>query len=192
MTKLFRVTALCACMAALLHPAWGQNPTPAKGGIRGVLDPSTGVFTATPRVVADEGAAAAIIPTTGKLVVAFTVKLVTPLPAGGSLFCTVFASVSDTNTTTFQLNDEITEEATTKATVNGATGRCTVTIPYAWNLTNTAKDTVNLQYTLEMAGAPTTAGFLARSSSQFVVPGAGAIKVPANGATSSFSVAATI
>jgi hypothetical protein len=157
------------------------------------MDPTTGVFTPTPPAVADEdAAAAAIVPTTGKLVVAFTIKLVTPLPMGGSLFCTVFAAVSDANPTTFQLNNQVSEEATTKATVSGGTATCTVTIPYSWNLTNAAKDVVDLQYDLTMAGPTLTSGFLARTSSQFVVPGAGAIKVPANGATTSFKVAATL
>jgi hypothetical protein len=194
MTKIFRTTLVCACIVGLMHAAFGQNiPQRNKGGVRGIMDPATGVFTPTPSAVADEdAAAAAIVPTTGKLVVAFTIKLVTPLPTGGTLFCIVIAAVSDVNPTTFTLNNEISEEATTKATVSGGTATCTVTIPYSWNLTNTAKDTVDLQYDLEMAGPVTSPVFLARTSSQFVVPGAGAIKVPANGATSSFKVAATI
>ena len=193
MTKIFRTALVCACLAGLMHGAFGQNiPQRNKGGVRGIMDPTTGVFTPTPPAVADEdAAAAAIIPTTGKLVVAFTIKLVTPVPTGGSLFCIVIAAVSDVSTT-FQLNNQISEEATTKATVSGGTATCTVTIPYSWNLTNAAKDTVDLQYDLEMAGSVTSPGFLTRTSSQFVVPGAGAIKVPANGATSSFKVAATI
>ena len=193
MTKIFRTALVCACLAGLMHGAFGQNiPQRNKGGVRGIMDPTTGVFTPTPPAVADEdAAAAAIIPTTGKLVVAFTIKLVTPVPTGGSLFCIVIAAVSDVSTT-FQLNNQISEEATTKATVSGGTATCTVTIPYSWNLTNAAKDTVDLQYDLEMAGPVTSPGFLTRTSSQFVVPGAGAIKVPANGATSSFKVAATI
>jgi len=193
MTKIFRTALVCACLAGLMHGAFGQNiPQRNKGGVRGIMDPTTGVFTPTPPAVADEdAAAAAIIPTTGKLVVAFTIKLVTPVPTGGSLFCIVIAAVSDVSTT-FQLNNQISEEATTKATVSGGTATCTVTIPYSWNLTNAAKDTVDLQYDLDMAGSVTSPGFLTRTSSQFVVPGAGAIKVPANGATSSFKVAATI
>lgn len=195
MTKFLAITAFCACLAGTLPIAAGQSAPPAhKAGIRGIVDPATGAFTATPPAIADENsAAAAIVPTTGKLVVAFTVKLVTPVPTGGALLCSVFADVSDTNPSTFQLNNAITEEATVKASVTGAVGNCTVTIPYSWNLTNASKDTVALQYTLSMAGGSTTAtGFLTRLSSQFVVPGAGAVKVPANGATTNFTVAATI
>jgi hypothetical protein len=192
MTKLFRTTLVCACIAGLMQGAFGQNTPPRnKGGVRGIMDPTTGVFTPTPPAVADEdAAAAAIVPTTGKLVVNFTVKLVTPLPTGGSLFCIVSASLADFSTTA--LNNEVIEEATAKATVTAGTGKCTVTIPYSWNLTNAAKDTVTLQYTLTMANSATAAGFLARSSSQGVVPGAEAIKVPPNNMTSTFNVAATI
>ena len=194
MTKIFRTTLVCACLTGLMHGAFGQNiPQRNKPGVRGIMDPTTGVFTPTPPAVADEdAAAAAIVPTTGKLVVAFTIKLVTPVPTGGSLFCIVIAAVSDFNPKLGLLNNQVSEEATTKATVSGGTGTCTVTIPYSWNLTNAATDTVDLQYDLEMSGPVTSPGFLARTSGQFVVPGSGAIKVPANGSTSSFKVAATI
>jgi hypothetical protein len=187
-----RVVFVCACVAGLLQPAWGQDST-ARPGIR-VTDPSTALSATAPRVVADESIpAASIVPTTGKLIISFTIKLVTPVPTGGSLSCSVSASVLDQNPTTFQIANEISEEASTKATVSGATATCKVSIPYSWNLTNTAKDSVNLQYVLYMVNSTTAGNFLAaRTSSQFVVPGAGAIKVPTNGATSNFTVSATI
>jgi hypothetical protein len=194
MMTISRAIFACACVAAMMQPVFGQETTAAKPGIPGVVDPKTGVFTATPRVVADENVpAAAITPTTGKLVVSFTVKLVTPLPAGGSLLCSVFASVLETTSSPpFGISAEITEEASTKATVAGSTATCKVSIPYSWNLTHASTDTASLQYSLVMVSSTVSTATLARSSSQNVVPGAGAIKVPANGMTSNFAVAATI
>ena len=111
MMTISRAIFACACMAIMLQPAWSQETTSARPGIPGVMDPKTGVFTATPRVVADDNVpAAAITPTTGKLVVSFTVKLVTPVLSGGSLLCSLIASVVEAGTTPpFGISAEISE-----------------------------------------------------------------------------------
>lgn len=188
--KISRIVFACACMAGLLQPAWGQDAAATRFPARGLPEQPS----ASQRVVADSSVPlAAIVPTTGKLVVSFTIKLVTPVPSGGVLLCSVNASLIDENTTTFQIANEVFEEASAKATIGAGTATCKVTIPYSWNLTNTSKDTVNLQYSLTLASTTaTTFTGLSRTSSQFVVPGAGAIKLPANGATTNFSVSATI
>jgi hypothetical protein len=90
------------------------------------------------------------------------------------------------------LTNEIFETASTKATVSGSTATCTVNLPYSWYLTMSSADTAALSYTLEIANASAPlANPQSRYSSQFV-PGAGAIKVPANGTTTTYTISATL
>lgn len=163
------------------QPHSGQNNAAASPQIeRNVYDASDAVVAAT------------TTPVTGKFVANFTIKLVTAVPSGSEVVCALSASTDEISSTTHLLTNEIFETAGTKATVSGSTATCTVTIPYSWYLTTSSSDTVALSYTLEMANASAPlANPLSRYSSQFV-PGAGAIKVPANGTTTTYTIGATL
>lgn len=187
-----------AAMAALLcgtvlgTTALAQAPLPHRPG----LAAANGVTASSvKREVSDEAsatAAATAVATTGTLVAKFTMKLVTPVPSGGEVLCGLNASVQDENTSTYTFANQIFESASTKAAVSGSTATCTVTIPYSWFLTYASTDTVQLTYMLYVLnGTATTQANEARSSSQYV-PGAGAIRVPANGATTTYTISATL
>lgn len=144
------------------------------------------------RTVSDEtGNAATPTATTGTIVANFSIKLVTPVPSGYQVQCFLYATVTEENSS-YTINDEISDSAGVKATVSGSTATCSVKLPYSWYLSTASSDTANLTYYLYIENASATNGTgEARSSSQYV-PGAGAIKIPANNATTTFSIAATL
>ncbi len=169
--------------------ALSQLPAPRKPG---TPEPDAQPGSRLQRTVADENANATPAATNGTLVARFTVKLVTPVPSGHQVQCGLTASVDDENKSTYTIDNHIYDTASTKASVSGSTATCTVTIPYSWYLSNLSTDTVQLTYSLYILNASATNGSgEARTSSQFV-PGAGAIKVPANNATTTFNIAATL
>jgi len=87
------------------------------------------------------------------------------------------------------LSNIIFEQATVNATRSVGSAKCSVTIPYSWNLSNRSTDQVHLSYLISAGVNSTTAGSLAnRSSSQYIVT----IKIPANGAITTETVNATI
>ena len=145
------------------------------------------------RTVSDEnGTLAAPIATNGTFVANFTIKLVTPVPSGYLVSCSLSATVGDENKSTYTFNNQIYESATVKATVSGSTATCSVKLPYSWYLTNSATDTAELTYYLYIVNSSATSSIgEARTSSQYV-PGAGAIKIPANNATTTYTIAATL
>ena len=146
------------------------------------------------RTLQDEASAAAAAtsaPVTGTFVSKFTVKLVTPVPSGGELACSLNATTDEINTTTGTVSNEIEEIASVKATVNGSTATCTVTLPYSWYLSSPSTDTVELSYNLQILSSTTSTAGTVRYSSQFV-PGAGSIKVPASGSTTTYTISATL
>lgn len=189
--RITKVLVAFVCVAGMLPAAWSQQDNSVKSGSHGPLSRMADAFnTNLPRAVADDSSAnAGVTPTTGKIVVNFAIKLITPVTTGGTLVCSVSSSAVEISSTTGQLTAEIFEEASAKATVSGATATCSVNIPYSWNLLTPTKDTASLQYTLTLANSPTLPS---RVSSQFVVPFAGMIKVPASGTTSTFAVSATL
>jgi len=155
--------------------------------------PEVAAATSQKRAVADENAspAAAPIATNGTLIANFTIKLVTPVPSGYQVQCYLYASVIEENAS-YAITNEINDNAGVKATVSGSTATCSVKVPYTWYLATPSSDTASLTYYLYIENASATNGTgEARSSSQYV-PGAGAIKVPANNATTTYAIAATL
>jgi hypothetical protein len=84
----------------------------------------------------------------------------------------------------------ISEIAAVAATRSGSTATCTVTIPYSWSLINSTTDMVQLSYVITAPGAVSTGttGLPYRASSRNFV----SIKVPANAATTTETLKATI
>lgn len=190
MFTLTPVRLACACLASVLAvPAFAQNATakPAK--------PEPDTATTRKRTVVDEAAAitaATVTPTTGTFVAKFTIKLATAVPSGSEVLCALNTSVVEDNTTTYTVNNEIYDTKTAKATVSGSTATCSISLPYSWYLSTPSSDTASLTYYLYIINSTATnqAGET-RTSSQFV-PGAGAIKIPANGSTTTYTISATI
>ena len=139
---------------------------------------------------ATAAAAAAAVQITGKFNVTFRISLRTAVPSGDVVGCALTASAADVDPNTYTVSNEISEVAGTLATVTGTGASCVVQLPYSWYLTNASSDTVDLTYTL-VIGSSTPGVSPIRVSSQFV-PGAGSLKVPSNGVTTSFTVNAIL
>jgi hypothetical protein len=128
--------------------------------------------------------AASVPPTGGKFVINIAITIQSLLPASSIIACSVTASVGDL---ALKPTLSIFEVASANATVTGTSATCTVTIPYSWPLATPASDSVGLSYYVT-ATAPATPNLLLRQTSQPIT----VITVPANGATTTQDVAATI
>jgi hypothetical protein len=177
---------VCVCLLGLAQPVWSQKaPEAAKPttGILGYLDPKTGAFRPVIQNPAEDEEVEPALATTGKFVFNFTISIKSTTLGSDTIACTASAITSE-----FSANFTATEEASVKATVTGSTAKCTVTIPYSWNLKTPSADNVTLSYSVEALAASTSAATLNRLSSQNLPT----IKVPATGATTTTAIASTI
>ena len=172
-----------ACFLGLNINLWSQS-IPAVDGIRGYMDPRTGIFHAIPLPDLQEADVPPPATFGGKFVFNFTITVSSTLASTAKILCGASASV--TEPTTFST---FAESASVTATRSGSTATCTVTIPYSWSLSSSTTDKVTLSYQI-IAGVPTTTIPLATRTS--VHSPMGTISVPANGATTTETIAATI
>ncbi len=187
--KLSKVVLVLAFATMLGGTAWSQIANPgSRPEILGYLNPANNSF--RPMYMQPIGNPAVVSVATGKIVTNFTITVASVLPSTVPITCGVSATVEDVNNSTFTITNSIFEQASVIATRNGTTSaKCTVTIPYSWNLSNRATDKVDLSYTINAFSNSTTAGSVVlRTSSQTI----GAISIPVNGATTTETVNATI
>jgi len=181
--KLSTILFVCTCFMGMNTALWGQNAA-AVHGIRGYLDPQTGVFHALPQPVQPDGEPPATSTFGGKLVFNFTITVSSTIASSLKIACAATASLEDITTLNF-----ISETAEVTATRTGSTATCTVTIPYSWNLGSSTTDKVTLTYSIIAPVEATGSSVLpSRISSQSI----GTISVPANGATTTETITATI
>jgi hypothetical protein len=186
--RLSNFCLLAACFLVMSLTLWGQGQSKSTvtHGIRGYLDPQTGVFHAAPRTEAQDAVEPAAVTTVaGKLVVNFTITVDSTIAATTKIGCGVEADVDDA-TAGF-----ISESAgTAVARGSGTTVTCTTIIPYSWKLGSMSTDTISISYTITSPVAETTAAgeYPLRESSQTL----GTIKVPVTGTTTTEAVAVTI
>lgn len=180
--RLLILPAVLACFLGLNINLWSQS-IPAVNGIRGYLDPHTGIFHSMPHPDLPE--ADVPPPTTfgGKFVFNFTITVSSTLASTAKIFCQASATTEDVAALNF-----IAETASVTATRSGSTATCTVTIPYSWNLTSSSSDKVSLTYSIIAGVSSTTVPVATRTSEQSLKT----ISVPANGATTTEAIAATI
>ncbi len=164
--------------------AWSQNANVGSG----YLNP--GVNSTMPIFLRASPNAASLSVATGKIVTNFTITVTSAIPSTVPISCNVSASVNDASSTTFTVSNIVTDAATVVATRSAATkASCTVTIPYSWNLYNRTTDGVRVIYSISSGTNSAAAGQLQnRTSSQFLAT----ISVPANGATTTETVTATM
>jgi len=184
--KLSILFLVVACSLGLNVSLWGQSAAAAHG-IRGYLDPQTGVFHTMPHpAMQDDAEAPALTSFSGKIVTTFTITVDSTIAATAKIGCEVDASVEDIGSGNF-----ISESAAVAvARGSGSTVTCTVTIPYTWKLATASTDSIALSYTITspVAVATAAAEFPLRISSQSLPT----IKVPATGTTTTETVTATI
>ncbi|HEX4770582.1 MAG TPA: hypothetical protein VH351_07125 [Bryobacteraceae bacterium] len=184
---------LFAAMMILTGPMKAQEPAGARpaapNGILGYLDAKTGAFRPVVRGPGEDSeiAMASVAPTTGKLVYSFTITVASAISTSQPIACTATASTSETNTTTYY-SKIFDEQATAVATRSGSTATCTVTIPYSWSLSTPTSDSVQLGFVISSTATGTSTAVPSRLSSQSLA----AIKVPANGVTTTEVIKVTI
>lgn len=179
-----RLPTLLLFVACLLVPSlWGQSTSPARG-IRGYLDPLTGVFHAMPHAATSESEPPATSTFGGKFVFNFTITISSSLSTTAKIGCLASATLEDTSTLNF-----IIESAEVVATKSGSTATCTVNIPYSWTLGSASTDKVTLTYEIFAPVEASTSSSLPNRVSEQTI---GTISVPANGATTTETITATI
>ena len=185
--KLLTLLLLSACFLGMNTMLWGQDAIPNRG-IRGYLDPRTGIFHSIPHPDTLDEASPPPAKTifTGSIVVNFTVTVSSVIASTVPIGCVAGASLFDAGTTNGI--SEIAGTAVTRGT--GTTVACSVTIPYSWGLASATTDTIRVSYSIiSPAGFSTPAGeFPKRAHSTEIAK----IKVPVSGTTTTFTVKARI
>jgi hypothetical protein len=181
-----KILSITVCFVALTQSVWAQK---AKSSVPGYVDPRTGTYRLLLPTEEMVDLAAATAATTGTFTTSFTITVKSTLPTTDNLACTVDIQVVDGASATNPLGRIFTEGDSVAATGTGATRTCTVSIPYSWTLTTAATDMVQLSYTVNAPGTVTATNQLPNRITS-LRPFA-AIKVPANGATTTQTVAVT-
>lgn len=184
--KLSTLSLLVACFLGMNLSLWGQNVT-AVSGIRGFVDPRTGIFHSIPQPQAADVESRAVTTFTGKFVFNFTITVNSTVASTSQIGC--FASISTTDATNLNNVADAAGVAVTRG--SGTTVKCTVTIPYSWKLGDASADMVHLSYSIGSPftlGLPTTTAYPQREGAQSL----GTIKVPLNGATTTETITATM
>ena len=159
------LVSVSACLPSLPAAAREQP------GILGYLDARTGIFRAASLTGDADPAAASVV--SGTFNLALAIHAVTPSSA---VSCSL-------QVTAFSATGVIEETAGASASVSGGNATCDITLPYAWRSpTASASTPIMLSFTI-------VGGTGQRLSSQGL---ASLTKVPANGSTTSYAIAATI
>jgi hypothetical protein len=121
-------------------------------------------------------------PTTGTFEFTFNITIVSNIATTTQIACGGIVSMAGDADT-----PDITESQNANATRTGSTATCTFEIPYSWNLATPTTDKVSILWAIE---APAyTNGTVPYRASQQRLP---SISVPANGATTTETIAVTI
>ena len=184
--RLSIVILLFACFLAMNVSLWGQDAA-APRGIRGYLDPRTGVFHSIPHWQTPDAADPPATTTyTGTFVVNFTITVSSAIPSTDQIGCVAGATVLDVAAQ----NPIVDLAGTAVVRGTGSTITCSVTVPYSWKLASPSSDTVNIGYSVVSPidfSAP-AGQFPRRETTTTLVK----IKVPASGTTTTETVKARI
>ena len=185
--KLSTLFLLIACFLGVNVSLLGQTAT-AVHEIPGYVDARTKIFYSTPHPQVSDAEPPATTTFAGKFVFNFTITVDSTITSTGLIGCNAGASLTDTGT-----ENNIVELGGTSVTRGtGSTVKCSVTVPYSWKLASSSTDTIGLSYSLTSpAGLP-----LLQEQSQYPnrlgAQRIATIKVPANGATTTETIAATM
>jgi hypothetical protein len=182
----FLVVVLILGFAILAFAQRAAHP-----GELGYYDHSTGQFTPVQQAASDADPRA-VTDVAGELIVKFTITVKSAIPKNGVVGCAATATVGDTTGGTV-------EAATGVATlVSGTTYNCNAIMNYSWALSTPTTDKISftgratLDYGYQATafnGADTVVEPIELRSSSRTIP---EISVPANGATTTVDVSATL
>ena len=195
-------TALCIIGLSLVGSvAVAQTNLPVQHHKRvlGYQDPETGDFHPVVRH-GESPDTTAVTPFTGTIEVKFAIDLVTPVPTGCQVLCSVEVDANSTNANTY-VSTTVIESAYELVKPAGTRAICTVNVPYSWTFpTSTTKvpiaNTFDVNITAAIVPESTSTTIVTeysggvRSSYQPIVQGE---TIPiAAGHTTTFSAAVTL
>jgi hypothetical protein len=182
--KLMKLLFAAICLLGLVASGLAQTTeTQKKTAVFGYMDPQTGLFHSLARTPLSPEEAAAITPTTGKFVFNVTITVNSALSTKAVIGCEVAGGVADLTT------GEFSNVVAVTATRTGTTAKCTLTVPYSWDLATPAKDTV--AFDLSVSATVGTFGSATFYNESFTAPEV-TMKVPANGTTTTQDISTTI
>jgi hypothetical protein len=181
------VIFVCICVALLVPSAWGQLRTQNRA-LPGHFN--NGTVKPTPNAIEDnpDVGQAALTTFGGTFVFKITITVKSTNLGTDTIGCAAGLSLADVNPTTFVVTGDWEEGATVAAIRSGSTATCTVTIPYSWSLANGATDLVYPDYGIEVPASTSNPPLPSRLNSHSL----SSMHVPANGATTTITVTATI
>jgi len=175
-----RSVSLLAALACALASASVGAAGPQKGQIPGFLDARTGQFVAQAAVSPHADVDPLAVGTYGgTLATRINITNKTAVPAPWVIYCTQYVSVVDPSGTI------VVNQKTVKATRTGSTATCSPNINYSWTINNT-NAIVSTQYYVFAQG---DSSVMTEVSVNGNLPN---IAVPANGQTTSRTVAVTL
>jgi hypothetical protein len=119
----------------------------------------------------------------GTLVFKFSVSVKSTIPSTEAIVCEANADIAETTGNSYE------EVAAVAATRGTGTATCTVNIPYSWALASAGTDHIIMSYSVGAGNlVGSSVALPIRVSSHNLTP----IAVPANGATTTTSISATI
>ena len=178
------VLPVCICLLGLTQPVRSQKTNETtQHGIPGYLDPRTGTFKPLANLAPqEEPEIEAATPSPGDFAVTFNISVKSSIPSTETIACAFNAQVfGDASGKT------VTDSMTVAATRSGATATCKLKMFYSWPLTSPNTDSVSLDYQI-VTGEFVSPALPIRLSTQTL----SSIKVPAIGATTTMTIAATI
>ncbi len=184
--RLLKIFFALALTTTLAGTAWSQSANLGSSPeVLGYLNPVTNSFRPM-SIQAPIVNPAAVSVATGTIVTNFMITVKSAIASTVPITCNVAANVTDIGAGGSNI---VLEQAAVVATRGTGTAKCTVTIPYSWNLFNRSTDRVQLTYQISTYNPSTAAGTLAaRTTSQYIAN----IAVPATGATTTETVIATM
>jgi hypothetical protein len=181
--KMMRLFLAISCLLGLVASGFAQDvQTKKTPGILGYLDPKTGTFRILPTPGTSPAESPTVTPTTGKLVFNITIAVNPGLSSSAKILCTATAAVSEASTAgVFE------DTGAVAATRTGGTAKCSVTLPYGWNLANPSSDRVGLSVNVTATVGTGAPPFTENISSQSL-----SIAVPPSGTTTTEAISTTI
>ena len=183
-----KLMLLCTCCLMVVPAIWAQAASTTNHGILGYLDPNTGAFRPIPPAAQDDAERGAATTFTGTINLTITITLKT---AGlTNVGCSMNVNVTDESGTaspTFY-----NEFDNVPATGSGTTRTCSLSIPYSWALATQPSDTMTIDYGANgniQHSTGTTVFITNRNTNRNPLT---VLKVPANGATTTLTAAATL
>ena len=188
---IFSLVVVLVCGFAIFAVA--QRAAHSSQSELGYYDRSTGAFSPLQESPTD-ARPAAVTATTGTLVLKLTITVDSAIPKNAVVGCAADTTVSG-DSSGFYSDEHASAVATL---VSGKTYTCTMTIPYSWLLASPATDKIAITYTpsIDYGYQVTATNGTSVAVQPIVVRSAqqpfGSISVPANGATTTEDISATL